>query len=131
MSNEEIVKENIPEEKPLENLEDLIRNGIDSKTPVTLTINGTDYGGYISPVSTKRWTQLNNMTKGKNNDKNFNALIVQEGLSTKTGEKIPLDLIEKFPAGYVADIAKQITDISGVVEDKEMQEKIIKEIAGF
>lgn len=114
-------------------LESLILEGENTQIQITIeypTSNGTvPVGAIIKPINSVDW---NNLFQQYGQDANkFNIATLAKGLYTQEGEQLPPELLMKMPAGVVDSILKQIMAISGIQEDKEEQQRMIRELMGF
>jgi hypothetical protein len=129
---------NLSEEDEVFDLERLIVDGADARIPVEVEfpiykdgeLTYKKYGVMIKPLKS---AELSNATqiglKDKSSD--VNTEIVKLGLCKKTGELYPEDFIEKLPAGVVNKLCEKICEVSGIRQDKERNDELIREMMGF
>ena len=136
MTNEEFIFEEDNDETF--DLERLILDGAEARIPVEVEfpvykdgkLEYKKYGVMIRPLKS---SEMSNATqKGlRDIDSDVNTEIVKRGLCRKTGEQFPEDIVEKLPAGVINKLTEKICEVSGIKQDKERNEELIREMMGF
>jgi len=128
MTKGELGKENLDNE--ILDLESLIRDGIDNRTPITVELpDGRMGSAIIRPLSSQEWNTCVNMyLKTK---RSLELGIVEKGLLDTNEEPFPKELIGILPSGTVTDIFLEIQKISGVKRNKEEEKELTKQIFDF
>ena len=119
-------------------LEKLIVDGADARIPIKVDFplykDGElvyrEYGAMIRPL---RSSELNNATqRGLRDDRtDVNTEIVKKGLCRKDGTPFDPEVVEKFPAGVINKLTEKICEVSGIRQDKERNDELIREMMGF
>jgi len=128
MAKEEIGKETLDDE--LLDLESLIRDGIDNRTPIAVELpDGRMGSALIRPLSAQEWNTCVNMyIKTK---RSLELSIVEKGLLTAEEKPFPKELIGILPSGTVTQIFLEVQKISGVKRNKEEEKELTKQIFDF
>lgn len=119
-------------------LETLIIDGANARIPVEIDFpiykNGEltykKYGVMIRPLKS---SELTNATQRGLRDigSDVNTEIVKLGLCRKNGEQYSSEIVEKLPAGVINTLTEKICEISGIHQDKEKNNELIREMMGF
>ena len=136
MNNEEFLLEE--DNDDIFDLERLILDGAEARIPVEVEfpvykdgeLTYKKYGVMIRPLKS---SEMSNATQRglRDIDSDVNTEIVKLGLCRKTGEQFPEDIVEKLPAGVINKLTEKICEVSGIKQDKERNEELIREMMGF
>lgn len=140
MANDKMEEEieMLSQENEVFDLETLIVDGADARIPIEVEFpiykNGElkykKYGVMIKPLKS---SELTNATQKGLRDSNsdVNTEIVKLGLCRKTGAQYSPEIVEKLPAGVINKLTEKICEISGIHQDKEKNNELIREMMGF
>lgn len=99
----------------------------------TLTYEDEDYSFYIKPISQKTFMELFTQY-GKEGVMEMNERLIYLCLVHKDGtpykEKLIDILLDEMPAGFSADVAKCVYDVSGIETDKMSSEEMERFLEG-
>lgn len=130
---EEELEQLKPEDEKIVELEVLITEGVDAKLPFNFMYPNTNkrVGVLVRPLSTTEFQ--NAIMNSKKNQTNFLIELLKIGLYNQQGEPIPIEIIEKLPAGVTTSICNEISRISGIdlVQQSEINQDILDEFMGF
>ena len=128
----------LSEEEEVFDLERLIVDGADARIPIEIDfpiykdgeLTYKKYGVLVKPLKS---AELSNATQIGLRDKSsdVNTEIVKLGLCKKTGEPYPPGFVEKLPAGVVNKLCEKICEVSGIRQDKERNDELVRELMGF
>lgn len=111
-------------------LESLIRDGINTKVPIIVTLpDGRKGKALIRPLTSTEWS--NCVKKFLKFKEGLEFEICKKGLLTTNEEPFPKEALEQLPAGTVIEIFMEIKKITGIQDDKEAEEKFTKQIFDF
>ena len=112
-------------------LEQAITEGTSAFIPYEFEYPNTDL---IVEVKLKPITnsELNNaIQQQKISDKSLDIEILKISLFNPDETPVNEESIIKLPAGLVAELVQKIADISGLKQDKEVQDAMVKDLMGF
>lgn len=126
--------EKLSKNEEIFNLEDLILDGIDNKIPITFDYplpNGSvkKMGAMIRPLTASEWNTCS--MKAIRQNKSMAVEVVKLSLMGTNGETIKNELIEKMPVGVITGLFDKISEISGIKNNEEEQNKLIMDMMGF
>ena len=88
------------------------------------------YGVMIKPLKS---SELNNATQIglRDSGTDVNTEIVKCGLCRKDGTNYPDEIVEQLPAGVINALTESICEASGIKQDKEKSNELLREMMGF
>lgn len=125
---EELTVEQINDE--VFDLETLITEGTDAYVPLKFKYPNTDktVGVYIKPVTSQEFVNATRL--GENN---IFINVVAMALFGQNKKQIPIEIIQKLPAGVVIELYKKIAEISGIPTEQndEVNKEMVDKLMGF
>ena len=119
-----------PVNEELFDLETLITEGTDAYVPLKFKYPNTDkiVGVYIKPVTSQEFVNATRL--GENN---IFINVVAMALFGQNKKQIPIEIIEKLPAGVVIELYKKIAEISGIPteQNEEVNKEMVDKLMGF